>query len=177
MVNRSPEPINVTSVEVVTPDGWTQQKREGETSGTLGRGQSLASGFEVRVANDAEYSRPYWVRNPEVDRFDILKPELLGIPFAPAPVQAKVTFRSGDVEVVLDEPFQYRYEGAWVGTEKQQRVTVLPALSVNVSPGVLVYPTGAESRTISVDVIYKGSGEAQGTLRLGNAGGLGGDAE
>ena len=166
VMNRSPEPINVTSVEVVTPDGWTQQREEGETSGTIGRGESLASVFGVRVADDAEYSRPYWVRNHEVDRFDILKPELLGIPFAPAPVQAKVTFRSGDIEAVIDEAFQYRYEGAWVGTEKQKRVTVLPALSVNVSPRVMVYPTGAESRTISVNVIYKGSGEAQGTLQL-----------
>jgi LmbE family N-acetylglucosaminyl deacetylase len=166
VMNRSPEPISVTSVEVVTPDGWTQQRERGETSGTLGRGESLASAFEVSVSDDAEYSRPYWVRNHEVDRFDILKPELLGTPFDPAPVQAKVAFRSGDIEAVLDEPFQYRYEGAWVGTEKQQRVTVLPALSVNVSPQVLVYPTGAESRTISVNVIYKGSGEAQGTLHL-----------
>jgi LmbE family N-acetylglucosaminyl deacetylase len=166
VVNRNPEPISVTSVEVLTPDGWTQQNREGETSGTLARGESLASVLGLRVADDAEYSRPYWVRNPEVDRFDILKPELLGRPFAPAPVQARVTFRSGGIEAVFDEAVQYRYEGAWVGTEKQKRVTVLPALSVNLSPRVMVYPIGAESRTISVDVVYKGSGEAQGTLQL-----------
>lgn len=166
VVNEGPEPIDVTSVEVVTPAGWTQQREGGETSGTISGGEGLASVVAVRVADNAEYSRPYWVRNPDVDRFDILKPELLGIPFEPGPVQAKVTFRSGDIEAVLEEAVQYRYEGPWVGTEKQHRVTVLPALSVNVSPRVVVYPTGAESRTISVDVVYKGTGEAQGTLRL-----------
>ena len=166
VVNEGPEPVAVTSVEVVTPDGWTQRRESGETAGTISGGSGLASVFAVGVADNAEYSRPYWVRNPEVDRFDILKPELLGTPFEPGPVQAKVTFRSGGIEAVLEEAVQYRYEGAWVGTEKQQRVTVLPALSVNVSPRIVVYPTGAESRTISVDVVYKGTGEARGTLRL-----------
>jgi hypothetical protein len=165
VANQSPEPLEVTNVELVTPAGWTL-RGSGDVSGSLVSGASLTGGFEVRVADDAEYSRPYWVRNHAVDRFDILDEALLGQPFSPAAVQARVTLRSGDVEVVLDEPVQYRYEGAWVGTEKQQRVTVLPALSVNVSPQVMVYPIGAESREISVDVVYKGTGAAQGTLRL-----------
>ena len=166
VANQSPEPFDVTNVEVVTPDGWNLRRSGGDASGTLGAGGSLTTGFEVRVADDADYSRPYWERNHAVDRFDILDEGLLGLPFTPASVNARLTFRSGGVEVVLDEPVQYRYEGAWVGTEKQQRVTVLPALSVNVSPQVMVYPIGAESREVSVDVVYKGTGAAEGTLRL-----------
>jgi LmbE family N-acetylglucosaminyl deacetylase len=166
LANQSPEPMSVTNVELVTPDGWSLRRSGGEGSGTIASGQRLTTGFEVRVAADAAYSRPYWERNYEVDRFDILDESLLGIPFTPAPVHARVSFRSGDVDVVVDEPVQYRYEGAWVGTEKQQRVTVVPTLSVNVSPRVMVYPIGAESREISVDVVYKGTGAAEGTLRL-----------
>ncbi len=164
--NQSPEPLDVTRVELVTPEGWTVHSPEGEVAGSLGLGENLWGGFQVVVADDAEYSRPYWERNHEVDRFDILDEDLLGLPFAPAPVRARVTFRSGDVDVALEEAVQYRYEGPWVGTEKQQRITVLPALSVNVSPQVVVYPTGTESRGISVDLVYKGSTEAQGSLRL-----------
>jgi LmbE family N-acetylglucosaminyl deacetylase len=166
VANQSPEPVDVTTVELVAPEGWTLRRSGGEVSGALGAGGTLSGSFEVRVADDARYSRPYWERNHTVDRFDILDEDLLGLPFAPAPVHARVTFRSGDVDVVLDEAVRYRYEGAWVGTEKQQRVTVLPALSVNVSPRVMVYPTGAESREISVDVVYKGTDAARGTLRL-----------
>ncbi len=166
VANQSPEPFDVTSVEVMTPNGWTVRSSGGAASGTLGAGGSLSTAVEVRLADNAEYSRPYWVRNHSVDRFDILDEDLLGQPFSPAAVNARVTLRSGGVDVVLEEPVQYRYEGAWVGTEKQQRVTVLPALSVNVSPQVMVYPIGAESREISVDVVYKGTGAAQGTLRL-----------
>lgn len=166
VANQSPEPIGITGVEVVTPAGWAVGDGSGSVPGSLGAGERLTKGFEVGVADDAEYSRPYWERNHDVDRFDILDESLLGQPFSPAAVHARVSFRSGDVDVVIDKPVQYRYEGAWVGTEKQQRVTVLPTLSVNVSPRVMVYPIGAESREISVDVVYKGMGAAEGTLRL-----------
>ena len=121
VANQSPEPVDVTTVELVAPEGWTLRRSGGEVSGALGAGGTLSGSFEVRVADDARYSRPYWERNHTVDRFDILDEDLLGLPFAPAPVHARVTFRSGDVDVVLDEAVRYRYEGAWVGTEKQQR--------------------------------------------------------
>ena len=64
-----------------------------------------------------------------MDRFDILDESLLGLPFTPAPVHARVSFRMGDIDVVFEEPLQHRYEGAWVGTEKQQRITVEPGKS------------------------------------------------
>lgn len=165
VANQSPEPLEVTNVEVVTPAGWTIRST-GDVSGSLGAGARLSSDFQVQVADGAAYSRPYWERNYDVDRFDILDESLLGLPFTPASVLARVSFRSGDVDVVLEEPVQYRYAGPWVGTEKQQRITVLPAMSVNVSPRVMVYPIGAASREISVDVVYKGSGPAEGTVRL-----------
>ena len=165
VANQSPEPIDVTNLEVVTPAGWTLRSR-GDVSRTLGAGERLSTGFDVEVADGAEYSRPYWERNYQVDRFDILDESLLGLPFTPGPVHARVSFRSGDVDVVLEEPVQYRYEGAWVGTEKQHGITVVPTLSVNLAPRTMLYPVGAESREISVDVVYKGTGPAEGSLRL-----------
>lgn len=166
VANQSPEPIGVTGVEVVTPAGWSVQNESGSAAGQLGAGERIQSNFAVRVANDAAYSRPFWERNYDVDRYDIHDEDSLGLPFAPAPVHARLTFRSGDVEVVVEEPVQYRYAGEWVGTEKQQRITVLPTLSVNVSPRVVVYPVGAESREISVEIVYKGDEPAEGSLRL-----------
>ncbi len=166
LANQSPEAVEVTSVEIVTPEGWTLEAGAGNATGLLDAHGRLSTRFGVGVSADADFSRPYWVRNPAVDRFDILDESLLGLPFPPAEVRARVALLSGDVEVVLEEPVQYRYEGSWVGTEKQQRIAVLPTLSVNTSPRVLVYPVGAESREISVDVVYKGTGPAEGALRL-----------
>ncbi len=168
VTHQSPEPVEIRSIELDLPVGWKQSLQEGSSSGPLSVNEKLEASYEVKVATDAKLSRPYWVRNPEVDRFDLIEPELVGLPFTPPAVKSRLTLRSHDVEWTLDEPVQYRYEGPWVGTEKQKRISVLPAISLNLSPRVLVYPTGASnrSRTVSVNVTYKGSDAVEASLRL-----------
>ncbi len=168
VTHQSPEPMEIRGVELDLPEGWNQSLREGNSSGRLGVNDKLEASFEVTVATDAKLSRPYWVRNQEVDRFDLIEPEFLGLPFAPPVVNARLTLRSHDAEWTVEEPVQYRYEGPWVGTEKQKRISVLPALSLNLSPRVLVYPTGASSRSkiVSVNVLYKGTDAVEASLVL-----------
>jgi hypothetical protein len=166
VTNRSPEVIAIVGVELDLPEGWRWEQQVEETSGDLQRDEYLEATYEVSVPHEAELSRPYWIRNPKVDRFDLVKAELIGKPFDPPVVLAKVVFRSGDVEAVIEKPVQYRYAGSWVGTEKQKRVSVFPAVSLNVSPRMMVYPTGAASREISVNLLYKGDGEAQTAVHL-----------
>jgi LmbE family N-acetylglucosaminyl deacetylase len=175
VTNRSPVPVDVTSVALDIPDGW-KQETEGETSGRLGDNAKLEVAFEVVVGSDAKPDRPYWVRNRAVDRYDIIRPEHLGLPFAPAAISARVTFRSGSVDLSIEKPVQHRYPGRWVGTEKQDRVAVLPKISLALSPKVIVVPVGARdsrnrARTASVAVLYKGTEEATGSLRLKVPGG------
>ena len=168
VANPSPEPIEVSQVALQLPEGWKQLKKEGMTSGRLADDESFSASFDVTVPTDAEHSRPYWVRNHEVDRFDLTKPGYVGLPFSPPFVKAEVAFRSGDVEAKIVETVQYRYAGPWVGTEKQKEVSVLPAMSLNLAPRVLVYPMGAENRAraLTVNVVYKGVQEAEGSVRL-----------
>ena len=167
VTNRSPVPVEVVSVELEMPDDW-KQETEGETSERLGDNEKLDVPVKVTAATDAEPDRPYWVRNRAVDRYDIVEPEHLGLPFAPAAISARVTFRSGSVNLSIEEPVQQRYPGTWVGTEKQDRVAVLPKISLTLSPKVIVVPvvSGNRTRTASVAVLYKGTEEATGSLRL-----------
>ncbi|HEX9726312.1 MAG TPA: PIG-L family deacetylase [Vicinamibacteria bacterium] len=167
VTERSPEPIEVTGLVLDIPEGWAQTF-EGTTSGRLADNEKIEAKFSVRVADDAELSRPYWERNRAVDRFDLIAPEHFGLPFAPPAVNASLTFRSGSVDISIEEPVQYRYAGPWVGTEKQAEISVLPRASLALSPGVMVFPVGAGSKTrqASVSVLHKGTDEASGTLRL-----------
>jgi LmbE family N-acetylglucosaminyl deacetylase len=168
VTHQNPELVEIQNVELGLPEGWNQSLRDGSSSGRLSANDTLDASYEVTVANDAESSRPYWVRNQEVDRFDLIEPELVGLPFTPPVVIAKLSLRSRDVEWTVEEPVQYRYEGPWVGTEKQKRISVLPALSLNLSPRVLVYPTGVSnrSRVVSVNVLHKGNEAVEASLRL-----------
>ena len=70
------------------------------------------------------------------------------LPWSPPDVVAVVRYGSPTaqpgsvVPVTLEAPAFYRYEGRWVGGEKQKVVNVVPALSVALTPEVAVMPVG-----------------------------------
>jgi len=175
VTNPSPEPVRILAVRIPAPPGWAVTEFEDdETSfpklpAPLVLNGKLEARFDVDVGAGADYDRPYWTRpDPSTDRFTLLEPKYFGLPWRPAPVSTAVTFRSGDVEVTLVETVQHRYAGRWVGGEKQKQISVLPRVSVSISPEVVVFPIGADdrSRPVSVTARYEGVEPALGTLRL-----------
>jgi hypothetical protein len=67
------------------------------------------------------------------------------------------------VPATIEAPAFYRYEGRWVGGEKQKVVNVVPALSVSLTPSVAVMPIGGGARRefrVAVANGAKASGEA-----------------
>ena len=135
----------------------------------VGDNQTLEAPYNVTVAQDAPYDRPYWTRDdPAVDRFVFERPADFGLPWTPPVLNATLRVRSDDVTITYERPVQYRYEGPWVGSEKQKQVSVLPLVSVTLSPGVVVFPSGADDKTrpVSVNALYKGTESANGTLAV-----------
>ncbi len=170
VASRSPQSVEVTEVSLETPAGWQQTAipSKSSTSGRIEEHQKLEARFEVSVPSQASLARPYWKRNPKVDRYDLREPQFFGLPATPPAVQARLVFRSGSVEATLRKPVQYRYPGPWVGTEKQKEVSVLPRISLALSPQVLVFPVSAlnKTRLVSVEAFYRGTTAGKGALRL-----------
>ncbi len=171
----SPEPIAIRAVRISTPPGWVVSEFEDEKTpfpsfpASLSRNGKLDARFDVDVGRSADYDRPYWRRaDPSIDRFTLLEPSYFGLPWGPPSLSAAVTFRSGEVDVTLTKTVQHRYPGRWVGGEKQKQVSVLPRVSVSISPEVVVFPIGADDKTrpVSVTARYEGVEPAIGTLRL-----------
>ena len=175
ITNRSPEPVEVRAIEVVTPSGWITVPNPGEGESfpnfprVLAMNEVVEAPYRVSVSMNAAYDRPYWTRpDPNVDRFELLEPSHFGRPWRPSAVTSKVVLRSGGVDITLEKPVQYRYDGPWVGDAKQKHVSVLPLVSVTLSPSVVVFPTGADKKTrpVSVSALYKGTEPATGSLSL-----------
>jgi LmbE family N-acetylglucosaminyl deacetylase len=177
VTNRSPEPLGLQSIDVETPDGWTvaliDRADERDTSpsfpSSLTDNEVVSASYEITVGSDAAYDRPYWGRSDlSIDRFELTEPEDFGQPWSAPALSARITFVSGTTEFSLARPVQYRYEGPWVGSEKQKVVSVLPLVSVTVAPGVVVFPSGADDKTrpVSVNAVYKGTAAAEGTLSV-----------
>ncbi len=178
VASNSPQPIELRAVTVETPPRWQVTKIEKNEEdedlfpaipAKLSDNQSLSAPYEITVASNASYDRPYWSR-PEgsIDRFELSRPSDFGLPWSAPPLSARIDFRSGTTEVSVERPVQFRYQGPWVGSEKQKTVSVLPLVSVTLSPGVVVFPTGADDKTrpISVSAVYKGVDPAEGSLAL-----------
>jgi LmbE family N-acetylglucosaminyl deacetylase len=167
--NQGTEPVALQDVAVRVPAGWTAA-RQADPPGSLEPGKAADVSFKVTVAPNARYSQPYWHRNPKVDRYDIDNPADFPLPWSPPDVVSVIRYGSptgpgaGSVlPVTLEQPAFFRYEGRWVGGEKQKVVNVVPALSVSMTPDIAVMPVGGSARRefrVTVANEAKGSGEA-----------------
>ena len=175
VTNPSPESVRILAVRVPTPPGWGVTEFEDDKTpfpklpAPLAGNGKLDARFDVAVGASADYDRPYWKRaDPSIDRFTLLEPKYFGLPWRPPSVTASVTFRSGEVDVTLTKTVQHRYAGRWVGGEKQKQISVLPRVSVSISPEVVVFPIRADDKTrpVSLTARYEGVEPALGTLRL-----------
>lgn len=165
--NTSVEPVRIDDIAVRAPAGWTV-KRTGGEAGTVGHNESLSMTYDVTVATDARYSQPYWKFNPDVDRYDIEIPEHHTLPWSPPEVMAEVRYTAAGVSGSLEQPAYFRYEGPWVGGEKQKVVNIVPALSVRVSPDIAIVPlmAGGTKREFRVTVLSNTRAGGDAVVRL-----------
>jgi len=165
--NQGTEPVALQDVALRIPTGWTAA-RQADPPASLEAGKAADVSFKVTVAPNARYSQPYWHRNPKVDRYDVDNPADFPLPWSPPDVVSVIRYGSptgpGSVlPVTLEQPAFFRYEGRWVGGEKQKVVNVVPALSVSMTPDIAVMPVGGGARRefrVTVANEAKGSGEA-----------------
>jgi LmbE family N-acetylglucosaminyl deacetylase len=143
--NTGPEPMSLDAVDLRVPSGWTA-RLAGGARGKLAYNQSASLLYNVTVGAAARYTQPYWKVQPGVDRYAIEIPEHHTLPWSPPDVAATVRYTAAGVSAVHDAPAYYRYDGPWVGGEKQKIVNVVPVLSVAITPDVGVVPIAAGGR-------------------------------
>jgi LmbE family N-acetylglucosaminyl deacetylase len=160
-------PITLDHVSLNVPAGWTVTPKSGET-GSLAPKQSASIVFAVTVGAEARYSQPYWKVHPGVDRYDIEVPADQTLPWSPPAITATVTYGVGGATASVSAPAYYRYDGPWVGGEKQKIVNVVPAMSVAMTPGITVVPLAAGGRAKEFRVAVRNYAPSGGdvTVRL-----------
>ena len=137
--NRGAEDMGLDDVALTTPAGWTVV-RASELPASLTSGAAAEVRFTVTVAADARFSQPYWKRNPAADRWDLEVPADFPLPWSPPDVQLRVAYKAAGTAATLVRPAMIRYEGRWVGGEKQKVLNVVPVLSVSMTPELAVLP-------------------------------------
>jgi LmbE family N-acetylglucosaminyl deacetylase len=165
--NQGAVSVRVDDVALSVPEGWKAKRLSGEPR-TLEPRQSLQARFSVRVGDRARFSQPYWRRSGSLDRYEIDAPGAETLPFAPPDVVGTLQFTTSGVVSSLERPAVWRYEGRWVGGEKQKTVSVVPPLSITATPAIVVMPlaTPKVQRDVRVAVTNQAPAGAEVVVRL-----------
>ena len=150
--NEGQAPLRIDGVDLRVPPGWAVSPAAVPAAAQPGQGVSTS--FQVRPAESARYSQPYWSRDPGADRVALAVPEDESLPWSPPDVVARLRYTSHGVPATLERPAVWRYEGR-AGGEKRKVVNVVPPFSVRVTPAVTVVPVGgaAARREVKIAVL------------------------
>lgn len=120
--------------------------------------------FTITLPRDTEPSQPYWLREPRRGGLHASpSQERTGLPENPPVLAATFTFRAQTVSFDLSAPVQFRFRDPVQG-ERTQPVTVIPAVMVNLSDRVHLFPD-VQGREVSLNLVA-GRAKAAGRLRF-----------
>jgi len=157
-----------------TPASWTAvQKGKEKVTEVEGR-FVLQAEYIVTVGADAEPTRPYWLNaTRKGDMFTLGTSEKGGTgiePVSPAAVTGFTDLTIHGVSIKARQAVEYRYADRALG-EIRHELKVVPVVSVNVSPDILVYPKSSTpvAREVTVSVTNNRKGGVRGSLALQNS--------
>jgi LmbE family N-acetylglucosaminyl deacetylase len=146
-------PVAVESVTLIAASGkdWGATAEHPAPS-QVESGKAADVHFAVKVPEDEPYTKPYFSRpGMEQSYYDVSDKTLLGKPFAPYPLAARVRFRFEGVSLETSHVVQVIDKVNGPGTLRFP-MPVGPALSVALNPSAGVVPLGERSFPVSVRV-------------------------
>lgn len=153
---------------LLTPKGWTVEKKTSPDIPGSATRRATQHTFTIIVARDAQYTENYWLKNPR-------KGDLFGSgdsgtgvePQAGQPVVAEVEVEIAGEKIKLYRPAQFRYADRAFG-EIRRELKVAPAVGVNVSSNLLVFPLSKTpvEREITVSLLNNAKEGSKGSVTL-----------
>ncbi len=164
------------NVKLNVPEHWSVESVKPEpmlpTSGMaflrFRESPSFVARFKATVPASATPTQPYWLAKPRTkEQFDWDNAMPRNLPFAPAVAQAQVELTLSGEKVVLNQPVEYRFADKTFG-EIRRELKVAPALTLTVTPSLLVIPALSQTRTreLSIEIAHNASRPTDGTVKL-----------
>jgi LmbE family N-acetylglucosaminyl deacetylase len=138
IANRGEGPVRVARVALAGFDGESACK-----TGDLGKMGVYRCDSNLRVPADTRLSTPYWRPIPGTAQYEFDADAPFGAPFRPTPFRARIDLVIGGVDVPVDAPVVYRYEGTIFTGEKRMELLVVPRYSVSLTPDIAIVPSAA----------------------------------
>lgn len=141
-LNRSRAPLKLESV---TLTGMGAPATE-NLAAPLECNQPFSRQVERAVPAGEPYSQPFWLAHaPEGDSYVIDRQDLIGAADTLPVLEARFTLASGDTEIRISRPVEYRYVDRVYG-ELTRPLAVVPRVALNLPESVFVFPAGARRK-------------------------------
>ncbi len=163
--------VKVGAFGLQTTAGWTVVQKGKERVTEIEGRLVLQAEYSVTAGADVEPTRPYWLNEARKgDMFAIAKPAKGTTGIEPVSLPAVVGFAEFTISgslVRTTQEVENRYADRELG-EIRHAIKVAPAVSVNVSPDILIYPKSsvAVERQVTVSVTDNRKGGVRGSLSL-----------
>lgn len=143
LIQRSGNPIKLEDV-------LYQGKSYGEALNLVNNEKKNIS-VDIRIANTASYSSPYWLNNKStLGMYHVNNLELIGLPETPNAQTVDLKFAYKDLKFTITKPISHKYADPAIG-EIYEPFQVLPEVSASVNEDVYIF-NSEEAKTIEVDV-------------------------
>jgi LmbE family N-acetylglucosaminyl deacetylase len=144
-----PEPVSTGAAESEAPsspvDTAGARAQAVVEAGVIPRDGVFTCTAAAAVPQDAALTGIHFSRLPDAARYAFDPGVPFGVPFRPTPFRAALTLGfAPDVDIRVDRPVQYRYEGTVFSGEKRSELKVVPALAATSTPGTLIFPARHE---------------------------------
>jgi len=160
VVNGSNADVKLEESSVVSTLGVKVEKPYIVMDGTTMLGHGVVQRLVVKIPASAPVTQPYFTRrNIEQAYYNITDPQLRNAPRTPPALTAWITVTYNGVPVRLGEVLQTASDAS-----QSQPVTVVPAVSLAVSPAEGILLPGAKNVRLAVDV--RGNAASAGTVKL-----------
>jgi LmbE family N-acetylglucosaminyl deacetylase len=166
-VSESSAPVTLQGIKVEARDGkeWAI-KTKGEPDAEMARNKPVDARFDLRVPENAPYTRPYFSR-PDIEQsyYDISDQMYLNLPVGPYPLEAWAEFQYQGVPVQVGQVVQSSKRVTGIG-EVLEPLVVGPAVSLNITPRAGIVALNAKKFDVTTTVHSNIKGAAKGSVRL-----------
>jgi LmbE family N-acetylglucosaminyl deacetylase len=168
--NAGREAVQVESVGLESPDGWTvpevSRPNQSVSAGSVSEWKLTST-----VPSGAPPSLPYFLRNPLKESlydWSGVPPRDLGEPFAPPPLSAVAVVRFAGLSLTLRREVTYRYRDEEFG-EIRHPLRAVPKLGVTVEPELIVRPgSRRKPEKLQVTVTSNARESVMGNVEVGS---------
>jgi LmbE family N-acetylglucosaminyl deacetylase len=167
LANNGPADVTLAGIDVAGLTGAAAS-----CAAVVRKASAYSCAGTATVPATAAITGPYWTPRQDAARYDFEPDAPFGLPFRPSPFQATFHLSAGGAEIRITRVLQYRYDNVVAG-EKRMELSVVPALSVRLSPDIVVFPAShaggageARGRAVQVVVTNQHKGAAEGTVAL-----------